>query len=74
MLTLTILRGIIGIGLGAEIVVGFATFSEFVPAKTRGTWSASFRSATNERQTRQEAGCFLRKAGLYRRFSTAPIV
>jgi putative MFS transporter len=47
MLTLTILRGIIGIGLGAEIVVGFATFSEFVPAKTRGTWSSTLSLVGN---------------------------
>lgn len=40
MTMLIILRAIIGIGLGAEIVVGFATFTEFVPAKERGKWSA----------------------------------
>jgi len=47
MLTLTILRGVIGIGLGAEIVVGFATFSEFVPAKTRGKWSSTLSLVGN---------------------------
>jgi len=40
MTMLIVLRFIIGIGLGAEIVVGFATFTEFVPAKIRGTWSS----------------------------------
>lgn len=35
MAMLIVLRGLIGGGLGAEIVVGFATFTEFVPAKTR---------------------------------------
>ena len=41
MTMLIVLRGIIGIGLGAEIVVGFATFTEFVPAKSRGKWSST---------------------------------
>jgi len=40
MTMLIVLRFIIGIGLGAEIVVGFATFAEFVPAKVRGMWSS----------------------------------
>ncbi len=31
-------RFIMGIGLGAEIVVGYATFTEFVPAAVRGRW------------------------------------
>jgi putative MFS transporter len=47
MLTLTILRGVIGVGLGAEIVVGFATFSEFVPAKSRGKWSSTLSLVGN---------------------------
>jgi putative MFS transporter len=34
------LRGImgLGLGLGAEIVVGFSTMTEFVPPQTRGKW------------------------------------
>jgi putative MFS transporter len=32
------LRGIMGLGLGAEIVVGFSTMTEFVPPQTRGKW------------------------------------
>ena len=31
-------RFIIGIGLGAEIVVGYGTFTEFVPPSVRGKW------------------------------------
>jgi MFS transporter, putative metabolite:H+ symporter len=47
MLMLTVLRFIIGIGLGAEIVVGFATFAEFVPANTRGKWSSTLSLVGN---------------------------
>src|ERR1700686_4420850 len=36
--TLIALRGIMGLGLGAEIVVGFSTMTEFVPPQTRGKW------------------------------------
>ena len=38
MTVLIALRGVMGIGLGAELVVGFGTFPEFVPAHTRGKW------------------------------------
>jgi MFS transporter, putative metabolite:H+ symporter len=38
MTMLIILRGIIGIGLGAEIVICFSTFTEFLPQKNRGKW------------------------------------
>jgi MFS transporter, putative metabolite:H+ symporter len=31
-------RFVMGVGLGAENVVGYATMTEFVPAKTRGKW------------------------------------
>ncbi|HEX9465181.1 MAG TPA: MFS transporter [Alphaproteobacteria bacterium] len=31
-------RFIMGVGLGAEIVVGYGTLTEFVPPKTRGRW------------------------------------
>lgn len=47
MLTLVALRGIIGVGLGAELVVGFATFTEFVPAKTRGKWCGTLSFVAN---------------------------
>jgi MFS transporter, putative metabolite:H+ symporter len=32
-------RFVMGFGLGAENVVGYATMTEFVPAKSRGKWS-----------------------------------
>jgi len=37
---LIVFRFLMGIGLGAEIVVGYATISEFVPPATRGKWGA----------------------------------
>lgn len=41
------LRFIMGIGLGAEIVVGYATLTEFVPPKTRGLWVTMLAVVTN---------------------------
>jgi MFS transporter, putative metabolite:H+ symporter len=38
METLIILRFIMGLGLGAENVVGYATLTEFIPARFRGRW------------------------------------
>src|SRR5215468_7287907 len=38
MTTLVWLRFVMGLGLGAEIVVGYATLTEFVPPKSRGRW------------------------------------
>jgi MFS transporter, putative metabolite:H+ symporter len=38
MTVLILLRFIIGVGLGAENVVGYSTMTEFVPARTRGRW------------------------------------
>jgi MFS transporter, putative metabolite:H+ symporter len=35
---LIICRFVQGLGLGAEIVVGYSTMTEFVPPKTRGRW------------------------------------
>lgn len=32
------LRFVMGLGLGAEVVVGYATLAEFLPAKNRGRW------------------------------------
>src|SRR5579871_6344435 len=40
MTQLTICRFVQGLGLGAEIVVGYSTLTEFVPPKTRGRWLA----------------------------------
>ena len=38
MTVLILLRLFIGIGLGAENVVGYSTLTEFVPARVRGKW------------------------------------
>ena len=38
MLVLILLRFIMGAGLGAENVVGYATMTEFVPPQARGKW------------------------------------
>ncbi len=38
MTVLILLRLVMGIGLGAENVVGYSTLTEFVPAKVRGKW------------------------------------
>ena len=40
MTQLIICRFIQGLGLGAEIVVGYSTLTEFVPPATRGRWLA----------------------------------
>jgi MFS transporter, putative metabolite:H+ symporter len=40
MWTLNALRLIMGLGLGAEIVVGYSTLTEFVPPRSRGRWLA----------------------------------
>jgi putative MFS transporter len=44
---LIIFRGIMGLGLGAEIVIGYATFSEFIPAKVRGRWVSLLSMVAN---------------------------
>jgi putative MFS transporter len=38
MLVLILLRFAMGVGLGAENVVGYATMTEFVPPQSRGKW------------------------------------
>ena len=38
MTALIWLRFLMGLGLGAEIVVGYSTLTEFVPPKSRGRW------------------------------------
>lgn len=40
-------RFVMGIGLGAEIVVGYATLTEFVPPEHRGRWAALLSLITN---------------------------
>lgn len=47
MIFLIACRGIMGIGLGAEIVTGYALLGEFVPAKTRGKWISMLSLITN---------------------------
>ena len=38
MSTLILLRGVMGIGLGAELVAGYAAMTEFLPPQARGRW------------------------------------
>jgi putative MFS transporter len=38
MAILTLLRFVMGVGLGAENVVGYSTMTEFVPPQARGKW------------------------------------
>jgi len=40
MRVLILLQFIIGLGLGAENVVGYSTLTEFVPPQSRGKWLA----------------------------------
>ena len=39
MTTLIVLRFLMGLGLGAEVVVGYSIMAEFFPARMRGRWS-----------------------------------
>src|SRR6478609_11478409 len=39
MSTLILLRFLMGLGLGAEVVVGYSIMAEFFPARIRGRWS-----------------------------------
>jgi MFS transporter, putative metabolite:H+ symporter len=39
MTTLIVLRFLMGLGLGAEVVVGYSMMAEFFPAAIRGRWS-----------------------------------
>jgi putative MFS transporter len=47
MTVLIALRFIMGIGLGAELVVGYATFAEFVPPRLRGRMVALLAAVSN---------------------------
>ena len=38
MAVLILLRFVVGVGLGAENVVGYSTLTEFIPPKSRGKW------------------------------------
>jgi putative MFS transporter len=37
---LIVCRALMGVGMGGGIVVGYASFTEFIPARVRGKWSA----------------------------------
>lgn len=47
MWTLIVLRFFMGVGLGAEIVIGYATIGEFIPPAQRGRWAAYLSIITN---------------------------
>ncbi|MFM0505009.1 MFS transporter [Paraburkholderia caffeinilytica] len=47
MTWLIVLRFIMGIGLGAEIVVGYSTLNEFMPAHARGRFASLLNLVTN---------------------------
>jgi MFS transporter, putative metabolite:H+ symporter len=47
MTWLIVARLFMGIGLGAEIVVGYVTLAEFVPPKMRGRWLSGLAIVTN---------------------------
>ncbi len=47
MTILIALRFVMGVGLGAEIVVGYSTLAEFVPARSRGRWMVVVAATTN---------------------------
>jgi MFS transporter, putative metabolite:H+ symporter len=40
-------RFIMGIGLGAEIVIGYVTLTEFIPPERRGRWGAGLATITS---------------------------
>ena len=44
---LIVARFVMGIGLGAEIVVGYVTIAEIVPPSSRGTWGSALAVITN---------------------------
>jgi MFS transporter, putative metabolite:H+ symporter len=45
MNVLILFRGIMGLGLGAELVIGYAAMTEFVPPNVRGRWVGSLSVA-----------------------------
>ena len=48
--TLLAVRVLTGFGLGAEIVIGYSMFAEFIPARSRGWWSGLLAAITNSAQ------------------------
>jgi putative MFS transporter len=59
MTWLIALRFLMGIGLGAEIVVGYSTLNEFVPAHARGRFSSLLNLITNSSVLVSAAAGFL---------------
>jgi putative MFS transporter len=59
MTWLIVLRFIMGIGLGAEIVVGYSTLNEFTPAHARGRFSSLLNLITNSSVLVSSACAFL---------------
>ena len=47
MIWLIVARFFMGLGLGAEIVVGYGSIGEFIPPSVRGRWSAYLSLITN---------------------------
>ncbi|MFL9856299.1 MFS transporter [Paraburkholderia madseniana] len=47
MMSLIVCRFFMGLGLGAEIVVGYGSVGEFIPPAVRGRWSAYLSLITN---------------------------
>jgi MFS transporter, putative metabolite:H+ symporter len=45
MSVLILLRGVMGIGLGAELVAGYAAMTEFLPPQARGRWGGILNGA-----------------------------
>ena len=59
---LIVARFFMGIGLGAEIVVGYVTLSEFVPPLQRGRWGSASPQTVPQLLARQSIGrCALRR-------------
>jgi putative MFS transporter len=52
-------RFVMGIGLGAEIVVGYVTLSEFAPPSQRGRWGAALAAITTSALFFSALGGFL---------------
>lgn len=47
MVFLIVCRFFMGLGLGAEIVIGYSSIGEFIPPKVRGRWSSYLSLITN---------------------------
>ena len=63
MAWLIVIRLIMGLGLGAELVIGYSTLSEFVPPRSRGRWICPARTDHELRRCRVGIGRLLRDPG-----------